>query len=131
LRSGRILLGGTYEHRFMVARLRPDGRLDRSFGHRGVVVLHDLDGITAVKVVVQPDGKIVTVGALGFKLAAMRFMPGGELDPNFFDNGVLEGTGFGGPASDVLIDPEGRIVVAGGRGGTAFVLRILPDAGSS
>jgi uncharacterized delta-60 repeat protein len=89
------------------------GGLDPSFGSGGLVT-SKAAGIAGIAV--QPDGKIVvagTTGDLSFLLA--RYLPDGSLDPSFGDGGYVEtqvgGWGF---ASSIALQPDGKIVVAGG-----------------
>jgi uncharacterized delta-60 repeat protein len=88
-----------------------DGKQTTDFGHFG-------DG--AGGVALQGDGKIVAVGGTGggdFALA--RYDPTGLLDPSFSGDGK-QTTDFSGQFSDVAselaIQPDGKIVVVG-RGG--------------
>jgi len=78
-RDGKFLVGGDVNPNpasaslfvsgieLLLARLNPDGSLDRSFGDAGVVVTdvagHDDDACATI--VVQPDGKIL-VGGWGY-----------------------------------------------------------------
>jgi len=76
----------------------------------------------------QPDGKVVAVGrsfsANKSILTVFRLMPGGSLDSNFANNGVMhyptDTTG-----QSVVLDPGGAIVVAGSNAGKLMALRLL------
>ena len=61
--DGKILLAGSKNNDFAIARLNTDGSLDASFGTGGIVTV-DLAGKNDIGegIAVQPDGKIVMVG---------------------------------------------------------------------
>jgi uncharacterized delta-60 repeat protein len=125
--DGKIVAAGSTgfsgpDSRFALARYRPDGTLDPTFGGDGRVRVNfgsNDDGSSAVAV--QSDGKIVAVGWTvetvdSFALA--RFNPDGTLDPTFDGDGKLI-TEFPDPydwsvASSVVIQSDGKIVVGGG-----------------
>jgi uncharacterized delta-60 repeat protein len=79
------------------------------------------DHISALAV--QPDGKILAAGstyggpALGTEFAVVRFNPDGTLDPTFGDDGTVVSHFIGGEgednASDLVIQPDGKIVISG------------------
>lgn len=75
----------------------------------------------------QPDGKVVAVGQMISAgkpvLTVFRLMPGGLLDPNFADQGVMHYANTTGQS--VVLDPSGAIVVAGSSAGKLTVLRLL------
>lgn len=111
--AGRIWLAGAYQWSgtdsdFVVARLRPDGTLDTDFcnGHGYRTVAFDLDEgtsgqmtDTALRLLLQPDGKIVLTGSAsngaangdGYDFAAARLRPDCSLDPTFGTSGKLHG----------------------------------------
>lgn len=92
---------------------------------------------------VQPDGRTVVVGtsnvrreAGGYsKMAVLRFLKDGGLDPTFGDGGrVLLDEGRSAWAQSVAVQPDGRIVVVGGMEdwggeviGNMAVTRLDPD----
>jgi uncharacterized delta-60 repeat protein len=106
---------------FALARYRPNGRLDTSFGGDGVVrtdFTDDFDG--AMGVAIQANGKIVTAGSAGginpaFALA--RYRPDGTLDDSFGGDGKVRTnfSPFGAEdvAQDLAVQANGRIVAAG------------------
>jgi len=101
-----------------------DGDLDPSFGTGGIV-LTDFNNSTdlASAVALQPDGKMVVVGSTytnnnssGKDFALARYNPDGALDTSFGNNGKVT-TDFPNRAaaiSAVVVQPDGKIVVAGG-----------------
>jgi uncharacterized delta-60 repeat protein len=124
--DGRIVAAGATDEagyccQFALVRYNADGTLDTSFGTDGRVTT-DFGGLDeAHAVVVQPDGKILAAGSTyspflsGFALA--RYNPDGSLDAGFGSGGKVT-TSFGGidGAGGLVLQPDGRIVAAGGGG---------------
>ncbi len=85
----------------------------------------------------QPDGKIVAVGNQALErglfsgLMVFRLASEGPLDPTFGEGGIVELPdglqGLYNAATSVVLDPDGRIVVAGIRNSELIVLRLLAD----
>jgi uncharacterized delta-60 repeat protein len=97
-----------------------DGELDPAFGTEGRVSTLFSGGSFARAVAVQPDGKIVAVGAAAGpsvtgEFAVARYEPDGSLDLGFDDDGLVTTAiaGGGDEARSVAIQPDGKIVVAG------------------
>jgi len=123
----------------LVARFDVDGALDPSFGVGGAVRLDLGDFAEAHEVLVQPDGKIVAVGRLETtspgapdRLVVVRLLAGGELDPLFADAGVFRSELSDSAAFAATLQPDGRILAAGGIRASqlprsALVARLLPD----
>lgn len=118
-----IVVGSTYDNLvtgLALARYESDGTLDASFGNAGVQITFTTDsvGIQAVAAVLQADGKILVAGdALPYAFDGLlaRYDADGILDPTFGTGGLVM---FGGvdsseTMSDVVIRPDGRILVAG------------------
>src|SRR5215831_12449725 len=87
-----------------------------------------LAGTEVLDFALQPDGKVVAVGqmisAKKSVLTVFRLMPGGLLDPNFANKGVMH-YATDTDAHSVVLDPSGAIVVAGSNAGKLMVLRLL------
>jgi uncharacterized delta-60 repeat protein len=126
---------------FGLVKYRVDGQLDSTFGVGGKVVTDILSTQNYIEgMAIQPDGKIVAVGAASPDIntgdfALIRYNPDGSLDTSFGPggNGVVltdfssRDTGTGG----VALQPDGRIVIAGSAGtssSTTYVvlLRYMP-----
>ena len=104
--------------------LAVDGDLDSTFGTDGKV-LSDFDHSTDIAngVAIQTDGKLVVVGTTyqdnDFStqdFAITRYNPDGTLDKTFGAGGKVQTNfpGLAAVASSVAIQPDGKIVVAGG-----------------
>lgn len=118
--NGRIVAaGGSYrgegeefvEHPVMV-RLTSIGKIDRSFGKRGLVTgagegyVQDL--------VLQENGRLVTAGSAADRFVVSRFTPAGKPDRSFGKNGTaVVGTPSVGRSEALLLEPDGKIVAAG------------------
>jgi uncharacterized delta-60 repeat protein len=112
-----VMVGGTFVD-FVMARFLADGTLDPGFGDGGMVttdIQPDLQE-EALAVALAPDGGIVVAGYSGFDatMALARYLPDGSLDPSFGTDGIVAGM-TPGRLYAVAVQPDGRIVVAGGR----------------
>lgn len=137
--DGRIVIAGQADG-VVLARLLGDGTPDPTFG-RGGIVLSRVPGMLAGarSLAIQRDGAIVVAGwfgvdtngvALGTEadgFLLLRYTRAGTPDPTFGDGGRVQ-TAIGPRASaeGVAVQPDGRIVVAGGNYGVYAVARYLP-----
>ncbi|MFN8160689.1 MAG: delta-60 repeat domain-containing protein [Solirubrobacterales bacterium] len=128
-RRGRILTAGYVESPnprtySALTRHLPNGARDRSFGVNGVARTKVAGGFVSTHVAVQRDGRVVLSGGSG-KLGPdgtpfgqstlLRYRQSGRLDRSFFGDGVLNvKVGSRSLFRDLLVDPSGRIVAAGG-----------------
>lgn len=107
---------------FALVRYNPDGSPDRDFGNNGRVsasVSNADDGANAV--VVQADGKILVAGYRGSSpnadIAVMRFNSNGSRDTTFgaAASGLVSlAIGVAADsAQSIIVQPDGRIVIAG------------------
>jgi uncharacterized delta-60 repeat protein len=103
------------------------GKLDPSFGSGGIVTIDfgvvSQSGFASINAAaVQSDGKIVVAGGIpdgnGHGVASFfvaRFLSNGTLDATFGHKGISVIAGSGGIYTSVLIQPDGKIVAAGGQ----------------
>ena len=127
-----IAVGFTTEKRsFALARYKPDGTLDRSYGSSGKVLTNFTPGSWdgAFAAALQPDGKLVAAGwagGNGGRFAIARYLKNGSLDPSFGVGGkvMVNFTKGADLAEDVLVDDAGRIVVVGIAGGSSATAAI-------
>jgi uncharacterized delta-60 repeat protein len=107
---------------FALVRVDQKGKLDKSFGNKGIVET-DFNGFLdfGTAVAIQPDGKIVVGGSVRTAeaygaMGVARYMPTGSLDPTFGTGGKVT-TDFGTADDDfineITIDPDFRILVGG------------------
>jgi uncharacterized delta-60 repeat protein len=106
---------------FAVARYTSNGVLDTSFGTDGMTQI-DFGSCcqSANKVLLQPNGKIITVGYANTESSDSDFLlarltSDGSLDPTFGAGGKVR-TSFGdlnGGANGAIFQPDGKIVVVG------------------
>lgn len=95
-------------------RYNSDGSLDTSFGSGGTVVFAEAGNQIATAMLLQTDGKIIAVGSDGAKLAVYRLNTNGTLDTSFGTGGkFVLNLSAASQANDVLIQPDGKIVLAG------------------
>ncbi len=139
LPGGKILVAGTTgnePYRVALVRFEADGDLDLSFGpeHTGFVILDSLDspyvlGNNLVGMALQPsDGKVLVTGCYRryvgppssyyWDFSVMRLTADGNVDTTFGQSGLaIVDFGFGeysnGMATDVAVQPDGRIVAFG------------------
>lgn len=136
-----------------IIRLLPEGIADPSFGVDGIAIHYvNTDGFGSpalngvVKVIIQPDGKILLIGTVeniavaeyNYDLFIMRLMPDGSRDPSFGTDGFnmygfYDDWGYflRDYARSAALLPDGKIVIIGDTGpyseDQAFIMRILPN----
>lgn len=119
--DGKILVAGTANSDFAMARYTPAGIPDKSFSHDGFRITHFISGVaTASSIAVQPDGKIIVAGYASinggqYDFALARYNTDGSLDKTFSGNGRQVyniGTAYTF-AQAVAVQSDGRIIVAG------------------
>ncbi len=133
--DGRIVaVGDTFfaDAQLALARLNADGTLDASFGSGGRVTTnvtpsHD----SAAGAVIQPDGKIVVAASVRASadapaFAVLRYLSNGSLDPTFGTDGiVITAAGTFDVANDLLLQPDGKLVVVGFTSGPPTLHAVL------
>ncbi|HEY2599991.1 MAG TPA: hypothetical protein VGI67_00435 [Thermoleophilaceae bacterium] len=138
--DGKILVGGlgtpaaptnANNQDMVVTRLTAAGDQDPSFNKSSVQVVDAGGNESVADIAVQPDGKIVLAGrgsTTSFGVA--RLNTDGTRDSGFGTNGFTT-FAFGNPptlagANGVVLQPDGKIVLAGGGQGAAAVARLQP-----
>lgn len=137
--SGSCFLALLILFAISTARAQNGGDIDPGFGDAGRVIENLGQSYElAYGAVVQPDGKIITVGDLWTGLNDYVFVArhnaDGTLDSTFATNGFAQ---FGSDTTDLLptgggaLQADGKILVAGlalvHNGLRGFMLRLLPD----
>lgn len=103
-------------------RLNKDGYPDTSFATDGTVI--DLDGLIGKKVKFEASGRMVTAGYYYVDssphfattvFSVKRYLPNGTPDSSFGNHGktMTLDSHFSSMVSDLLIQPDGKILVAG------------------
>ena len=112
--NGDIVVSGS----FGLVRYLPNGKLDTSFGTKGLATTTG----SAAGLAIEPNGDYLAVGAgttsSGVStFAVTRFTSSGRLDPTFGSDGVVTttfpGASDGAAADAVLVEPDGDILVGG------------------
>jgi uncharacterized delta-60 repeat protein len=113
----------------MSAALAAPGRLDSGFGTGGKVRT-DVGGADwAEAIAIAPGGRVVVAGGSGSDVALARYDAAGRLDPAFGNRGTVV-TDLGGDedvAAAIVVQRDGRIVVAGHRGPDLALARYAVD----
>jgi uncharacterized delta-60 repeat protein len=116
-----------------VVRYLVDGTPDPSFGTGGKVID---TAFVPQAVALQPDGKIVAVGAAqsgaNSTYAFVRYLPNGNLDPSFGAGTgkvsmLVNPTDNQQRAQAIAIQPDGKIVAAGRTNDGAGIVRLNSD----
>jgi len=114
---GRIVVAGNAVSntvgKTVVWRFDSSGKPDPSFHGNGVVESTDMvksDGGNAVAI--DSAGRIWVAGRYNYKLGLWRFNSNGMLDTSFGTNGLVALSDLGS-ANAILIDADGKVVVAG------------------
>jgi serralysin len=111
--------GSTGDPFYAVQRLAADGSADTRFGDNGVVYLDPALGLDyRSSMTVQADGKIIVAGASNDNNAfnVLRLNADGSFDTTFSDDGKLMvkvPQGASGYAHSVVVQPDGKILIAG------------------
>jgi uncharacterized delta-60 repeat protein len=141
--DGKLVVAGRAEvyfsdaENFALARYNSNGSLDTTFGTGGEVITSFPGRASqATSEAIQADGKIVLAGiARGGSdfhdsdFALARYNTNGSLDTSFGSGGeVVTDLGpFDEAASSIAIQPDGKIVVAGGSFGSFALVRYNTD----
>ena len=119
--DAKIVVVGAVGDHVAVARYQPNGSLDPDFGTDGLVTTQ-LSGEggwdEARAVAIQRNGKIVVAGDDRGRFGVIRYRSDGTLDPGFGGDGIVRTnvTRSSDIAEDLVIQPNGRIVVVGQAG---------------
>jgi uncharacterized delta-60 repeat protein len=125
--DGKIVSAGTtvfdfgVQQQFALTRSNSNGTLDTTFGTGGLVLIDFASfAQSAYAALIQPDGKIITVGYPNTESEDSDFLlarcnPNGSLDPSFGVGGKVR-TSFGdlnAGAFGAVLQPDGKIVAVG------------------
>lgn len=122
--EGTTFFGGNFGSWPFLARFNSNGTLDTTFGTSGTVFFDG--GFRVLDVFLQPDGKIVFAGGVGFvsteptnDLALARYNADGSKDMGFGSAGRVSTSisSLSEAAGAVVMLPDGKLLVAGGTAG--------------
>jgi uncharacterized delta-60 repeat protein len=111
------------------------GRLDRTFGSGGTIVMPVGAGDAAAEaMVLDGEGRIVVGGyasnGIDDDMVVARYLTDGTPDPSFGSGGVVQADLGGADRAEALaIQADGDIVAAGFTGNEVAVVRFSPDGG--
>lgn len=135
--DGKLLVVGerqASDYDLVLARYNTNGTLDPSFDLDGKVITEFFgEGERGFAITVQPDGKIVAVGAAtrasNVDFALARYNSDGSLDTSFNTDGLVTSDflGVSNFAHAVVLQPDGKIVVAGESNYNFCLARYNPD----
>lgn len=116
--DGKILLGGQINSKIAIYRLLANGKIDPSFGNKGLVQSASAIG-TVAKLLIQKDGSIIAVGSHLYNQSGVvlaKFTSQGKPDLSFGKKGVTEFKSYGNAyhrVTGAALQPDGKIVVGG------------------
>ena len=133
LPDGKIVVGGNiflptqFDTSFLLLRFNSDGSVDPTFGNGGTVMTNIAEADDyAYAIARQSDGKIVAAGRRGIQfnpteqrkghVGLARYNPDGSLDTSFGSGGKVDtnfGQGLESYALELIIQPDGKLVIAG------------------
>jgi uncharacterized delta-60 repeat protein len=119
---------------FAIARYLPDGSLDTTFANAGKFFStfggNPFFQDNVSDILVLPNGKILFSNDGGSNTELVRLNSDGSIDTTFGSSGRIFGT-LGSPTfigtEDMLLDSQGRILMAGNMAGKLGVKRLLSD----
>jgi uncharacterized delta-60 repeat protein len=127
--AGNGQIAGTFHSNMLIMRYNSNGNLDATFGNNGEANLAiGSYSSGAHSIAVQSDGKILLGGfttwlqnfSLYPSFAVARFNVNGTLDATFGSNGsVVPSVFIYGQISGIAVQPDGKIVTAGGASASA------------
>jgi uncharacterized delta-60 repeat protein len=113
--DGKIIVSGTGDAKFAVARYDTTGSLDKSFNNDGKLTTpFGVGGYGEGKsVILLENGKILVAGTSSIQFAIARYNPDGSLDNSFSEDGKFDtylGGIFSGESSALQVDGKALIV---------------------
>jgi uncharacterized delta-60 repeat protein len=137
--DGKLVVAGTSagdgRNHVMVVRYQTDGRVDTASGPGGKVIITVGGSSGANALALQPDGKLLVAGFFNASPEAcgscgvllVRYGPEGDLDPSFGNDGVTADFGDAVGAKALVLQLDGKFVVASSSPGQILLARYQPD----
>ncbi|MBI4412466.1 MAG: hypothetical protein HY541_08285, partial [Deltaproteobacteria bacterium] len=152
LSDGKIVVAGyaeippspPFNTDFLIARLLPNGKMDRRFGREGILFVDFKNGTDAAhalaldqtgRIVVAGDGRVGGAGPTGTGhwpagfIALTRLLANGRLDAKFGRGGKVEipfDKGQKGEVTTMIVTRNGRIVTGGSVARTGMLFSYAP-----
>lgn len=116
--DGKIVLAGSSDNHFALARFNTDGSVDTDFGDAGIVTTTLGSNSQIESLAIQSDNKIVAGGSSGSSFALARYNTDGSLDTTFNSSGPIPGTvvftiGSIAQIWSIALNDDDRIIMAG------------------
>ena len=118
--DGKIVVAGMSSGQHIVLRYVSNGLLDTAFSGNGIANISVSPSGQINSVTIQPDGRIVAVGVIGFTSvngdwAIHRLLQDGNLDTSFSEDGthITSFPTSNGVPTTVRVQPDGDIFVGG------------------
>jgi uncharacterized delta-60 repeat protein len=137
--GGKILVAGTNNGSFTLARLNADGTLDRTFNGTGMAATNLGSSFAeAGRLALDSSGKILVAGTVyatdtqRFVFGLARFNSNGTLDTSFNGTGtVTTDVGTDAEGDALAVQGDGKVVLAGAAGSNVALARYNPTLGTS
>jgi uncharacterized delta-60 repeat protein len=106
--DNKILVAGSTDGDFFVARFKANGKIDKSFGVNGIAITDFGSNDVARSVGVQTDGKIVAAGSSGSDMALARYNGDNAVFNNVSNENIssLKNTEGSLSANEIKISPN-------------------------
>jgi uncharacterized delta-60 repeat protein len=115
--DNKIIVAGSSDGAFAVARFNPDGTLDATFGNGGKAIfpIGTNGTASASTVALEADGKIIVAGSADGEFAIARLNADGSLDATFGSQGTTETAAGvdGAGATQAAIESDGDLLAVG------------------
>ena len=125
--ANHFIVAGSSAGNFVLREYNVSGTPVNSFGTNGTVITDFGTATDAARALaISPDGTIVAAGDSGENFAFARYLPDGQLDPNFAQAGrqlFSLGGGNNGLAA-LAIQSDGRVVATGTEGSKVIAVRL-------
>jgi uncharacterized delta-60 repeat protein len=116
--SGQIVVAGSFNGEFGLARYNTNGSLDSGFGSAGIVTINPQDSFVDVLlgIAIQSDGKILAAGPVDAAndFFVIRLNSNGSLDTTFGNSGVAAEELCIPNSGGIAVQPNGDIIIVGG-----------------
>lgn len=130
--SGNIILAGTSDNKFALAKFDTTGALVNAFGTSGTITTSIGSSAQANSIAIDASGNLIVTGISDNKFAIAKYNgTTGALIGAFGASGVVTTSiGNSSGANSVAIDGSGNIVVAGTSGNNFAVARYIDSTGA-